>query len=282
MAVVPRYQQIADDLRRRIESREFAADVPVPTEADFQTEYNASRNTVREAVKLLVQQHLLETRAGQGTFITKEIVPFVTKLSTDPTEGLGTGGEEGATYPTVARKKKGRETGAGKPEVKVLMCPPQIADLLGMDETKRVVSRQQERFVDGTIWSLQTSYYPRDWVRRGAEGLLDPEDIPEGAVKHVADTIGLKQVGYRDKISARLPDDNEQELFNLTHNHTVIEVSRTSFAEDGTSIRVTVTVFPSDRNQLVYEVGTVPDLDDLDQEEEEDQGEEQDQGDVAV
>jgi GntR family transcriptional regulator len=270
---VPRYQQIADNLRRRIESHAFTADVPLPTEGELQTEYEASRNTVREAVKLLVQQHLLETRAGQGTFITKEIVPFVTKLSTPPETGLGTGGEEGATYPTVARKKKSRETGAGKPEVKVVECPPEIAALLGIDETGDVVSRHQERLVDGTLWSLQTSYYPRDWVSRGAVGLLGTKDIPEGAVEHVAKTTGLKQVGYRDTVSARLPNDEEQKLFNLTHNHTVIEVSRTSFAEDETPIRVTVTVFPSDRNQIVYEIGRLPDL-----EENQDQGEEQGQG----
>jgi hypothetical protein len=30
----------------------------------------------------------------------------------------------------------------------------------------------------------------------------------------------------------------------LTHNHTVIEVVRTSFTEDETPIRVTITVFP--------------------------------------
>ena len=55
-----------------------------------------------------------------------------------------------------------------------------------------------------------------------------------------------------------MPDEKEQELFNLTHNHTVIEVYRTSFAEDMTPIRVTITVFPSDRNQIVYDAGTVP------------------------
>lgn len=254
MAVVPRYQQIADDLRQRIESREFTADVPLPTEKDLEEAYGAARNTVREAVKLLVQQHLLETRAGQGTFITTAVVPFFTKLSTDPTEGLGTGGEEGATRP------QGREGIATTPEVKVLRCPPDIADLLKIDETQRVVSRYQERVVDGTNWSSQTSYYPLKWVQYGAAGLLEDEDIAGGAVQYLADSIGLKQVGYRDTLLARLPDAKEQDLFNITHTHTVIEVCRTSFAEDATPIRVTVTAFPSDRNKLAYEAGKVPEL----------------------
>jgi GntR family transcriptional regulator len=256
MAQVPRYQQIADDLRRRIESREFTTDVPLPTEADLQNQYEASRNTVREAVKLLAQQHLLETRAGQGTFVTKAIVPFVTTLSTDPKIGVS-GGGEGATYPALIREQ-GREADAGIPNVTVLTCPPQVAAWLGIEADAEVVSRHQRRYSDGTIWSVQTSYYPMRWVERGAVGLLKPKDIPEGAVQYIAEVLSLKQVGYRDLISARLPDDEEQSLFNLTHNHTVIEVCRTSFAEDATPIRVTVTVFPSDRNQIAYDVGGVP------------------------
>jgi GntR family transcriptional regulator len=109
------------------------------------------------------------------------------------------------------------------------------------------------------ILSLQTSYYPLEWVAKGATGLLAPADIDDGAMAYLARTIGLKQVGYQDLVLARLPDDKERALFNLMHNHTVIEVSRTSFAEDQTPIGVTVTVYPSDRNRLVYKVGLVPD-----------------------
>ena len=68
--------------------REFAADTPLPTESGLQREYQASRNTIREAIKLLVQQHLVQTKACRGTFITDEIVRFVTVLSTDPRHRL--------------------------------------------------------------------------------------------------------------------------------------------------------------------------------------------------
>jgi GntR family transcriptional regulator len=247
--------QIAADLRRRIESREFAEGTRFLTETCLQQEYDASRNTVRDAIKLLVQQRLLEARGGRGTFITEEIVPFVTALSTDPRAEPS--GDEGATY-TAAVHEQSREAGAGPLAVQIIKCPSQIAARLQIGENDRVVSRHQERFIDGTAWSSKTSYYPLEWVQRGAGGLLDPENIPEGIVGYLADAIGFKQVGHRDLISARLANDREQELFNLTHSHSVIEVHRTSFAEDGTPIRVTVTVFPSDRNRLSYDRGAVP------------------------
>ncbi len=252
MAVSPRYQQIADDLRRRIEAGEFTVNTPLPTEKDLQKRYRASRNTVRDAIKLLVQQHLLETRPGRGTFVTEEIDPFVIKLSTDPG-----GGEEGTTYPAAVRDQ-GREAGAGTSAVQVIKCPARIAARLEIKEGKLVVSRYQQHFIDGAAWSTQTSYYPFDWVQRGAEGLLDPEEMPAGIAGYLADAIGFSQVGYRDLVSARPANDREQELFDLTHSHTVIEIQRTSFAEDGTPICITVTVYPSDRNQIAYDIGTVP------------------------
>ena len=129
---------------------------------------------------------------------------------------------------------------------------------LGIADDPRVVSRHQQRFHRRRHLVAPDVVLPAEVGDQGAGSLLEPEDIADGTVRYLAQTLGLKQVGCRDVVSARLPNDNEQALFDLTHIHTVIEVQRTSFAEDGTPIRVTVTVYPSDRNQIAYEIGTVP------------------------
>jgi GntR family transcriptional regulator len=258
MTQQPRYQEIADELRRQIESGQLPRESQLPTEVELQKRFGVSRNTVRDAVKILVLERLLETRGREGTFVTKAHVPFVTTLSTDPNTGLSGSGEEGSTYPALVRQQDRQNAGAGDPEVKVLDSPPEIATRLSIEEGEFVVSRQQQRFIDDTVWSLQTSYYPMKWVEQGAAGLLVPKDILEGAVEYLAKAVGLKQSSYRDLLWARQPNDRERELFNLTVNHSVIEVYRTSFAQDGTPIRVTVTVYPADRNQMVYDIGDVP------------------------
>ena len=56
MAQQPRYQEIADELRQQIESGELPRDSQLPTEAELQRKFSAARNTVREAVKLLILQ----------------------------------------------------------------------------------------------------------------------------------------------------------------------------------------------------------------------------------
>ena len=78
-------------------------------------------------------------------------------------------------------------------------------------------------------------------------------------MRYLAETIGLRQVGYRDWITARNPDGNEQAFFRISHDATVFENFRTAFDQHKKAMRVTVTVFPTDRNQFIVNVGEVPD-----------------------
>ena len=91
----PMYRAIADDLRRKIESGQLPPGSQLPTELELREQYSASRNTVRDAVKALINRGLVETRPGQGTFVADLIVPFVTTLTGDPNTAAG---GEGRTY----------------------------------------------------------------------------------------------------------------------------------------------------------------------------------------
>jgi GntR family transcriptional regulator len=250
----PKYQQIAHDLRSKIESGELAPGEQIPTEVDLQRIYQASRNTIRDAIKRLVSLGIVETRAGQGTFVVGAADPFVTTLSAPP--GSGFGGGEGATYLSQVGEQH-RSPRVSEPKVGVQVPPQEIGLRLRIGPEAQVVSRHQERFVDETPWSLQTSFYPMEFALK-APRLLMAGDIAEGAMSYLEEAEGIKQVGYRDWITARTPDLNEQNFFGIEHDATVFEIFRTAFDATGRPVRVTVTVFPTDRNQFIVNVGNVP------------------------
>jgi len=77
----PKYRVIADDLRRMIESGELAGGEQLPTEIELMEQYEASRNTIRDAIKLLSSRREVEARPGQGTFVVERINPIVTTLT---------------------------------------------------------------------------------------------------------------------------------------------------------------------------------------------------------
>lgn len=255
MAQQPMYQQIAEDLRAQIESGALEQGAQLPTEIELRDRYSASRNTVRDAIKRLTSQGLVETRPGQGTFVTRRIDPFVTVLSGDP---RALRGAEGTRYLSEVSQRH-RSASVTIPKVEIQMPAPEVTRRLRVPRDTQVVSRHEKRFIEGIPWSLQTSFYPMEFVTKGATRLLMAEDIEGGAVRYLDDAIGVRQVGYRDWITARVPDTNEQSFFGLSHDATVFEIFRTGFDQSETPLRVTVTVFPADRNQFIVNIGDVPD-----------------------
>jgi GntR family transcriptional regulator len=304
MAQQPMYQKIAEDLRGRIErgaslapasddpkgvdltggsadglrlSPQSANQLPaalkpgsqLPTELELCNVYTASRNTIRDAVKVLTGLNLVETRPGQGTFVIRKVDPFVTILSSVPdpkslssapdskTVPVGVDPESAAYLSEV--NKKHRKAVTSPPKVEMQVPPPEVALRLRLKPDAQAVSRHQERVIDDAPWSLQTSFYPMQFITDGATELLMARDIPGGAVRYLAASLGVRQVGQRDWITSRNPDQNEQKFFELAQDATVFVIYRTGFDQDQKPMRVTVTIFRADRNQFIVDSGDVPD-----------------------
>lgn len=252
----PRYREIAEDLRRKIESGALPPSRQLPTELELQEEYEASRNTVRDAVKSLIIRGLVETRPGQGTFVTEKIVPFVTTLTGDPETASG---GEGNTYSQEVRARL-RQAEDTPPRVELQIASDLIARELQLPEDRQVIVRSQERSIDGTPWSLQASYYPMGFVTRGATRLLQAINIDEGTVAYLQESLGINQAGYRDRMFVRAPNPIETSFFRLPEDGrvSVIELRRTAFDDEGTPTRLTVSAYPADRNQFALDIGKVP------------------------
>ena len=254
MAARPMYQQIAEDLQAQIESGLLEPGAQLPTElrvarpVQLFAEHHPRRNQAAD------KPGPVETRPGQGTFVTRGS----THSSTYCPVTLERAVTEVAAYLSEVSKSHRRAV-VTNPKVEIQVPSAEITRRLRVPPNTQIVSRHEIRYIDGTPWSLQTSFYLMDFITKGATRLLMADDIREGAVSYLADTIGVRQVGYRDWITARVPDTSEQSFFGLAHDATVFEIFRTGFDQTGTPLRVTVTVFPADRNQFIVNVGNTPD-----------------------
>jgi GntR family transcriptional regulator len=250
----PMYRHIAEDLRQQVESGALAHGSQLPTELELQEQYNASRNTVRDAVKLLIIRGLVETRPGQGTFVVEKIDPFVTTVKPETGFGLG----ESAYASEVAERQ--RKPTDSVPRVEVQQANDLVASELELKAGSTVVSRHQQRWIGEIPWSLQTSFYPMRLVEQGATDILAAVSIRDGVADYLAEKLGIKQVGWRDKITVRALRADEAAFFKLSDDGrvAVFEIHRTSFDESGRPIRLTTTIYPADRNQFVVNFGKIP------------------------
>src|ERR1700710_2243650 len=66
---VPRYAQIFDTLSKRVQAGQYPLDMRLPTESELCDEFNASRFTVREALRRMVEQGMVQRRQGAGSVV---------------------------------------------------------------------------------------------------------------------------------------------------------------------------------------------------------------------
>lgn len=246
----PMYREIADELRRQIESGDFDSG-KLPTEQDLQQRYRASRNTIRDAIRQLTTLGLVETKPGQGTFVVPKGEPFVIPLTGDP--------ETAVDYASGVHGKAG-EAWASDIQVEIQEASDDVAGGLWVTPGTEVISRHRKRYIDRVPWALETSFYPGDFADRGADQLRRARGIDEGTVSYLREAIGVRQVGYRDWLTVRSPNAIEVEFFKLPPDGRieVHEMFRTAFDGNGQPMRLTVTVLRADRNQFIVDVGNVP------------------------
>jgi GntR family transcriptional regulator len=265
----PMYRRIAEELRAEIESGDLPPGSQLPTELELRERYEASRNTVRDAMKSLITRGLIETRPGQGTFVIEKIEPYITVLTGERYESaieadvyvqVGPEPSDKADNYTKEVAASLREPRSTEPRVEIRTAD-EVAEDLQVQPDTQVVIRQQKRFIDGIPFSLQTSFYPMSLVEQGALRLIQAPDISEGTVTYIRNQLDLSQVGYRDKIKVRAPDPGETTFFKLPDDGrvAVFEVRRTAFDQKGSPMRLTISIYPADRNQFTVTVGEVPD-----------------------
>ena len=62
-------KQVSDQLEKMIENGEFEVGEKIPTETDLMEAFQVSRNTVREAIRALTWNGILEVKQGDGTYV---------------------------------------------------------------------------------------------------------------------------------------------------------------------------------------------------------------------
>src|SRR6516165_2773161 len=244
-----KYKQIADDLRDQITAGVLPPGGQLPTEPRLADAYGASRSTVRLAVGLLIQQGLVETRQGMGTYVTEPATPITVLLSREEDWRI----DEPVDAALPPADEEGSRQTAGKFQAETTDANAEVAAALDVAEGTPVVLRRTQRYLGEEPWSLVVSYYPMDIVQGTA---LEHAGRIESASLVLAEH-GHQPIGYRDDIYARMPDAIETAFFRLSRVVPVTVVSRTTY-DDSQPVQLTRYVYRADRLRLRHEMGSIP------------------------
>jgi GntR family transcriptional regulator len=234
----PRYQQIADELRRRIQTGIIPAGMLLPGEPAMIREFGTARGTIRQALDVLRSEGLIVTEQGRGSYARP--VRRMVHVSN------GYLAATGATWrqQLEAQGMVGRQSidAAGMVE-----APPEVAALLG----ERVVVRERTMYADGQPVQLVVSYYA-EALAAGTE-IADQRPIPGGSLAALR-RLDVIPARARELVMSRNPTGDERERLHMLAGIPVIVHLRTTMDETGQPVQHDVTVMAADRCVLDYDL----------------------------
>jgi GntR family transcriptional regulator len=255
--VAAKYDRIADDLRKKVSTGEWASGQQIPPETDLMRDYRVSLNTMRTALKVLRSEGLLEARHGTGTFVSaprqrvrrvndryhwekgrvhKSEDELRTKGATEVDTGLPV---QDLTFSATYDQVKADERLAAM--FNVLVGEPMLHRLY----TAASASEQ-------VPLSFNDSYIPLALIQANPDLLdQDREPWPGGTQRQLA-SVGIELDRIVDEVTARPPQGDEAERLGLHPGVSLIVVRKISVDTTDRVVEVSEIVMPGDRYELVY------------------------------
>ncbi|MHB1711327.1 MAG: GntR family transcriptional regulator [Acidimicrobiales bacterium] len=206
---LPLWGQVLEDLRVRLDSGDFAD--RFPGDMDLVDQYQVSRHTVREAVRHLQVEGLLERRRGKGSYITTNRIeqPLGTLYSLFRSVEA-----RGLVQESVVRFLEERRDDAA-------------ATILGYGSDEPLVYLERVRFADRQPIALDCSWLPS----RVARSLLDVDFRHTALYEELADRCGIRLDTGWERIRPVFPDRSQRELLRVGAREAAFAIERVAFAE---------------------------------------------------
>ncbi len=240
----PKYQRIADALREAIQAGEYGSGDRLPGENDLMATYDVARMTARQALGVLQNEGLVESRKGAGVFV-RDFKPLrrrgIQRLSRD---------QWGSGRSIWSADIGERTLVVDQVEVFETEAPERIAQVLDIEPGAPTCVRSRRFVLDEKPVLVSTSYLPAELVAGSA---ITQEDTgPGGTYARLAE-LGYKPVHFREEIRCRMPSQAEASRLNLSMGTPVIMICRTAFADEGRPVEVNEMILDSASYILEYD-----------------------------
>jgi GntR family transcriptional regulator len=223
-----RYRAIADEIRRRVASGEYAPGRLLPSESDLVAEFAASRVTIRRSLESLRDEGLLDARQGFGWFVA----------SAPLRQSLG----------RLATIEAQLAADGIRPERQVLefafeRANKRVRAVLGADQVLRV---KRLNLADGEPFAVVTV-----WCRADLGQNLSRADVERSPFYELLD-VPLK--GATQTIGADAAGTGDAELLGIPVGSPVLRCTRTTTDADGRPVLLSEHVFAAHRTEFVVDL----------------------------
>lgn len=198
----PMYIKIHNQIKRDIENKKYKVGERIPAERQLALKFNVSRMTLRQAIKTLEDEGILERRLGSGTYVSSQKVQE--KMSgimsfTDITRANGQVPSSKllsyrVTKPSLSEKEK-----------------------LKIKDTDNVLRMERVRFADNVPICYEVATIPYKLVSR-----FSKDEISSSLYQTLEKNGGYKIGSVVENIGASVANENEARLLSVKKGEPLV------------------------------------------------------------
>jgi GntR family transcriptional regulator len=225
-AARPIYQQIKEQLIRRVLAGEWRPGECIPSEQKLAGEYGVSQGTVRRAIEDLAADRLVTRHAGRGTFVTSHqggYQPFRFHRLYDDAGTRVIGNEQ-----VYVSCRKGKAS-------------PRAARGLQIEPKAPVTEIVRLRRLDGRPILLQSIVLRADLCPDAHLRLA--RDRPNSLYVVLEEAYNLLIVRVDERLRARVATSEEAQLLELATGAPVLEVERVAYGLSGKPVEWRIALY---------------------------------------
>lgn len=231
----PIYVQLREDLRERIQRRQWKVGERLPTERELCQTYNVSRHTLRQAVDGLGNEGLIERRQGSGSFVAApKVEQHIGRLTAFTAEML----------------RMGMRPSLRVIEQETLAASAAVAQRLEIPAGEEVYRLVRLRLVNGEPLMIERSFLPA----RLCPGLLDL-DLSVNLLHNLfADRYGLPFARQQKWVEPILADEYAALHLDIPVGAPALRIERLTLSDRDQPLELREIVVRGDRCRYFIEV----------------------------
>ena len=227
----PEYLRIAADLRSRISSGEWGPGDQIPTIPELCEHYRVSQTTIRNALDLIRNEGLVESRARAGTRVRPR--PPIHRMAAD--RYRSTPGAKSTPYT--------RDQGIGWSEYRLdkrferVQADAELAALFECEVGERLLARHFVFYDSDQPTQMSTSYVR--WSDVAGTPVADPINEPwPGGTRAQLGSLGIRVTQVTESFTAVMPNELEAATLRIGSGVPVLRYTRRHIADTGRVVEV--------------------------------------------
>ncbi|MHC1684066.1 MAG: GntR family transcriptional regulator [Clostridiaceae bacterium] len=226
-----KYEVVVKQLEKEIVDGIFGLNSKLPTEEELMKRFDVSRNTIRKAIEILVNEGYVYQVQGSGVFLRDFSKPGC--LTMRNMSGLT------KSFPNDKLDTK-------LIELSLIDADEEIAKKMKCSIGTKVYSVKRIRYVNGEAFEIEEAYYNKDIVP-----YLNEEICTNSIYKYIEEDLKLK-IGFADRvISCDKLTDEEAEILNLQKNDPVLVLESTNFLNSGAVFNISKEKYNYKKSKLL-------------------------------